>query len=330
MAIKEIMKDMYLVEVPLPGSPLKILNSYIVKGTERHLLIDVGYHVDEGEQVLNEALKYLGIMWEDVDIFLTHLHGDHTGLVARLKDRCGNIYISERDGTHVNLNGSEAYWQESMAVQSYMGIPKGQELPYEEHPGYRGGSGGRVEFCHLREGDKLVIGDYAFYVVSLPGHTPGQQGLHEREERILFCGDHILQKITPNINSWDAEHDYLGLFLENLQKVRKMDLRLLLPGHRALIEDHVTRVDELAAHHQNRLERIMEMLTEGEKTVYEVALGIKWDFGTSFFGDFPNEQKWFAGNEVYAHLEHLRALRKVKRSVKNKTFFYCLAEAEKR
>lgn len=328
MAMEEVMKDIYLVEVPLPGSPLKILNSYIVKGESRHLLVDVGYHADESEQALNDALAHLGMQWADTDVFLTHLHGDHTGLIERLKDRCGKIYISEEDGRHVNLNSSDAYWEAGMAMQSFMGMPAGQNLSYKEHPGYRGGVSGPVDFHYLREGDKLTVGPYTFSVVALPGHTPGQHGLYEEEEKILFCGDHILHKITPNINSWDTEHDYLGIFLGNLQKVREMEIKLLLPGHRALIRDHVTRIDELIAHHQSRLQRMKEILSEGEKTVYEVALGVKWDFGTSYFGDFPNEQKWFAGNEVYAHLEHLRALGEAERRVHDGTFYYCLTETE--
>lgn len=324
MAIEKVMDDIYLVEVPLPGSPLKILNSYIVKGRERHLMVDVGYNSDAGEQALNEAIAHLGIKWADTDIFLTHLHGDHTGLIGRLADRCGEIYIGEEDGFHVNMNNSDAYWEESMAAQSYLGMPKDQVLSYKEHPGYSGGVDRQIDFHYLKDGEELAVGSYTFSVIALRGHTPGQQGLYEKRAKILFGGDHILQKITPNINSWDPEHDYLGLFLENLQKVRKMEIELILPGHRGLIRDHVGRIDELIAHHQARLQRMTDILAEGEKTVYEVALGVKWDFGTSYFGDFPNEQKWFAGNEVYAHLEHLKAQGKAVCTIKDGTFYYHL------
>jgi hypothetical protein len=33
---------------------------------------------------------------------------------------------------------------------------------------------------------------------SFPGHSPGHIGLYERKHRLFFCGDHILDRITPN------------------------------------------------------------------------------------------------------------------------------------
>lgn len=321
----EILKDLYQVQVPLPGSPLKLLNSYIIKGKDRHLLIDVGYNADESEKAIKTVFHDLGIRLEDTDIFLTHLHGDHTGCIERLKHICKKIYISKYDGTAVNRTMTPEYWAEAMAVQQHMGIPKGQELPYLEHPGYRGGVTTRTEFTTVEDGDIITAGDYRFEVIDLRGHTPGLKGLHEKNEKILICGDHILNKITPNINSWDFVQDYLGFFLENLQKVRSMDLRLILPGHRTIITDYVTRIDELLEHHKKRLARILELLSEGEKTIYEISMGIKWDFATSFFGDFPNAQKWFAGNEVFAHLEHLRYSGKADYKIRDNTYFYYLS-----
>ena len=40
--MEEVLKGLYRIEVPLPRSPLKYLNSYVVKGKDRHLIIDTG------------------------------------------------------------------------------------------------------------------------------------------------------------------------------------------------------------------------------------------------------------------------------------------------
>jgi len=322
--MNEIIKNIYQVQVPLPGSPLKILNSYIIKGKDRHLLVDVGYNADESENAIKDAFDELGLKLEDTDIFLTHLHGDHTGCIERLKHVCQNIYISKFDGDAVNRTMTLEYWMEVMAVQEHMGIPQGQELPYLDHPGHRGGVTTYMELKTVNDGDLISVGDYTFEVINLKGHTPGLKGLYEKNEKILICGDHIINKITPNINSWDFENDYLGFFLDNLIKVRAMKLKFVLPGHRTIITDHVTRINELIAHHEKRLKRIIEVLSEGEKTIYDVSMRVEWDFGGGFFGDFPNEQKWFAGNEVFAHLEHLRVIGKVDYTVRDNTFFYYL------
>ena len=41
--IDEVMDGLYRIEVPLPNSPLKELNSYIIKGDDRNLIIDTGF-----------------------------------------------------------------------------------------------------------------------------------------------------------------------------------------------------------------------------------------------------------------------------------------------
>jgi glyoxylase-like metal-dependent hydrolase (beta-lactamase superfamily II) len=320
--MEEVLKDIYLVPVPLPGSPLKILNSYIVKGPDRNLLIDVGYNTDEGETALKTAFDALGLRLEDTDVFLTHLHGDHTGLVSRLNKICRDFYISEYDGESVNNCWKEEHWREPMELQLRIGVPPEQELRYMEHPGFRGGATDHTDFKTASDGMTFDIGDYKLEVMDLRGHTPGLKGLYDREKKILFGSDHILEKITPNINAWDLKKDYLGLFIDNLKKVKDMDIDLILPGHRTSIRDHARRVDELIAHHDNRLTSIMGELRDGEKNAYQIAMGVRWEFGTSFFEDFPKEQKWFASNEVLAHLEHLRVLGKVDYRVDEGTYLY--------
>ena len=45
--IEEIVANMYRTEIPLHGSPLQSLNSYIVKGEDRFLIIDTGFNRKE-------------------------------------------------------------------------------------------------------------------------------------------------------------------------------------------------------------------------------------------------------------------------------------------
>jgi glyoxylase-like metal-dependent hydrolase (beta-lactamase superfamily II) len=75
----KIEENIYCIPVTLPDSPLKSLNAYVVRGS-RNLLIDTGYRRKECLDCLMEGLGELGISMDDTDIFLTHLHSDHTGL----------------------------------------------------------------------------------------------------------------------------------------------------------------------------------------------------------------------------------------------------------
>jgi len=45
--IEEILPRLYKLEIPLLDSPLKVLNSYAIKGRERSLIIDTGWNREE-------------------------------------------------------------------------------------------------------------------------------------------------------------------------------------------------------------------------------------------------------------------------------------------
>ena len=70
--------------------------------------------------------------------------------------------------------------------------------------------------------------------MDLSGHSPGQIGLFDDNCGVMFCGDHVLDKISPNISTYDLETDYLALYLKNLKAIRNLPVRHLLTAHREL------------------------------------------------------------------------------------------------
>ena len=66
--VKQITEDIYSIGVPLSGNPLKELNSYWIRGTQRDLLIDTGFRCRECEDALREGLKELGSGSSRLDI----------------------------------------------------------------------------------------------------------------------------------------------------------------------------------------------------------------------------------------------------------------------
>ena len=55
--------------------------------------------------------------------------------------------------------------------------------------------------------------------------------------KFLFSGDHILNKITPNISFWEFKYeDILGTYLKNLDKVYNIDVNIIYSAHRGIIE----------------------------------------------------------------------------------------------
>jgi len=58
--VQEICPDLFLIEVPLPNSPLKSLNSYIIRSKDRHLVIDTGLNQKACYEALHSGLTHLG------------------------------------------------------------------------------------------------------------------------------------------------------------------------------------------------------------------------------------------------------------------------------
>ena len=68
----------------------------------------------------------------------------------------------------------------------------------------------------------------------------------------MFTGDHVLFDITPNITMWPNLPNALGRYLESLEKVRALPVKLALPGHRHT-GDLEARIQALFTHHRNRV-----------------------------------------------------------------------------
>ena len=77
--MKAVHSDIYRLEIPLPGNPLRAVNSYVIKGGERNLIIDTGMNREECREAIDAGLRELGIDLEITDLFITHMHADHPG-----------------------------------------------------------------------------------------------------------------------------------------------------------------------------------------------------------------------------------------------------------
>lgn len=315
---EEVFPDIHRIEVPLPRNPLKAINSYVVRGRDRFLVVDTGMNRPECLDVMRASLEVLAVDLSRTDFFITHGHSDHIGLVSALKTA----------GSHVFVNPVEAVrlldpdlWNGLAAAARTHGFPD-PEAAIDTHPGRRYLFGGRPHFTHLQEGDVLPIGKYSFRCVATPGHTPGHLCLYEAEAKILLSGDHILDTITPNISGWGREGDPLGEYLESLDKIAAYDIKLILPGHRNLILDHRRRIGELKEHHRRRIREVIGILGRERHTAYQAASRMTWDIDCARWEDFPIPQKWFATGEALAHLLHLERAGRVKKSWRERKAYF--------
>lgn len=311
--IAEIYPDIFKLEIPLPNNPLRALNSYIIKSEGRNLIVDTGFNTDEGRQALLSGMGEIGASLDRSDLLVTHLHSDHCGLAAALNREGAFVYAGETDGRMINEMTGPKYWTNLASYIRIFDLEK-DKVSFDDHPGYRYCPKETIEFRFVREGDRIEVGQYSFKIIDIPGHTPGHIGLYEPNHKLFLCGDHILDRITPNIAFWGFDRDILAVYFDSLRKIREYDIDYLLTAHRNIIRDHRRRIDELLAHHQKRLEEIKKIIHNEPVTIRNTAASMHWDLKHNNWEDFPNPQKWFAAGEAMSHLEHLYHTGRAERS----------------
>jgi glyoxylase-like metal-dependent hydrolase (beta-lactamase superfamily II) len=317
---EEIMTNLYRIIIPLPNSPLKDLNSYVIKAEDRNLIIDTGFNRNVCFEAMQEGLRDLDIDLTKTDFMLTHMHSDHTGLVSRLFTDTSKVYISRIDSLVFNENID---WSAMLDYALHNGFEVEELIKAaESHPGFKYRPKKIPEFSLLDDSNIFQIGDYRLKCLLTPGHTQGHICLYEEEKQLLFSGDHILYDITPHIESWSYEINSLKHYMESLNKVRTLPVKLVLPGHRNFFTDLVGRIDELKKHHEIRANEVLEVLGKNTMSAYDIAGGMTWDIDCETWEQFPITQKWFAVGEAIAHLLYLEHKGQIERHKGEKTDTY--------
>ncbi len=176
--MEQLSKDLWRLEIPLVGSPLKTLNSYLILGAERSLLIDTGFRQEPCREAMEQQLSALGVDRNRLDIFLTHLHSDHTGLAPELIPESGQIYISRADGPGVCEAADDHSWRRLYAAYVREGFSQ------EEADGFWNSNPAQTaapknwRFTPLEDGGTLFYGGHTLQCILTPGHTPGHMCLY--------------------------------------------------------------------------------------------------------------------------------------------------------
>ncbi|PXY26035.1 MBL fold metallo-hydrolase [Prauserella coralliicola] len=302
----------YRIPLPLPNDALRAVNVYALVHGDSLVLIDSGWALDAAQEQLETGLKGLGAGLADVSRFLvTHVHRDHYTLAVALRRKFGSkIALGLLEEPSLRITSDP----EAQPIQAQVRLLRraGAESVVEElAKAFKHRQRTESTFWEepdewLTPGRRTVLPGRELDVVHTPGHTAGHVVFADGAAGLMFSGDHVLPHITPSIGFQPAPpelplRDYLG----SLRVVRELPDMRMLPAHGPVSPSVHARVDELLAHHDQRLAETGETVASGAQTAYESALKLTWTRRERVLTELDAFNQMLAVLETGAHLDLL-------------------------
>lgn len=182
---------------------------------EQATLIDSGYvtHAEQTVDLVGHALAGRQL----ARLINTHSHSDHIGGNAALKAAYGCEII-----VPAGLHATIADWDEDALLLS----PLGQQNARFQHDGL------------ISDGAEIDMGGLSWQALAVPGHDMEALAYYNPERRILISGDALWENgfgvVFPELF---GEADGLRHTLETLEKLARLPIDVVIPGHGRPFDD---------------------------------------------------------------------------------------------
>ncbi len=269
-ASREVFPGIIHISLPVPFK-VEPVNVYFLAG-EIPTIIDTGVGTERTFEWLDKELRTFGFAAKEIrQVILTHGHIDHSGLSGK---------IHRLTGSPVLLHASE--WKEMKQVQ----YPTAENLK-DQFRAFRswGLAADQVkQFDSMRqalnklgtlplegirllnEGDVIQAGDHLLKPIFCPGHSAGSLCYYLTAGKVLFCGDHILARISPNpcvvLDKKGMAQSGLPMYIDSLDRLANYDVRMCLTGHGNSLSDLPGRIAAIKREHAERQQRFLAYLGE--------------------------------------------------------------------
>ncbi|HDS44789.1 MAG TPA: MBL fold metallo-hydrolase [Methanomicrobia archaeon] len=184
-------------------------NTFVISD-ERTILIDPGLGRYIGPRL--RALREDGIEPADIDLIaVTHLHPDHCGATAELK---------EITGAKIALHPLQVDYFEAMdeGSQDYLGVGIEQKFSAD-----------------LLLEERLSLGGLELEIIETPGHSPCSICFCAPARKFLICGDLVFEQ---GVGRTDLPFGDTGALKASIDRIARLDTELLLPGHGAVLHGY--------------------------------------------------------------------------------------------
>ncbi len=185
-------------------------NIYVIPG-RKTTIVDTGTGL-YSKQIVSD-IKEIIDPERIQQIIITHEHFDHCGGVRKLHD-----IISDSVKIMAHVDASDKIERGDSDFARMLGgvMPK---MPVD---------------VKLKESDSVEIGDETYRVIHTPGHSPGSMCLYAEKSKTLFSGDTVFSH--GSFGRYDFPGSDAGLLRDSIERLSKLDVEYLYPGHESIVE----------------------------------------------------------------------------------------------
>lgn len=312
------MPDVFSIKLPVPGRKPGPVNVYLFKGN-KNTIIDTGMVQTAG--LLKKALAEHAIGFSDIDqIIVTHGHPEHYGAAKKIVKAGRAKVIAHAEDRALIEKGFDAYSANYEHFLALVGIPPSIGVLL------------RLLFilfkrmadnCHvdllIRDGDEIGLGGYSARIIETPGHSKGSVCVFLEEEKVMFCGDTVIEHITPNAFIMMDDKEMLPVrrsqeeFYRSLKKIKTLSPSIIYSAHGKTISD----IDQIVAGYEKafteRKDHILSIIHGGEKHIYSIARRLFPEIG----GLRLPLEIFLSISEVYTAIQILQQERKISLNIRN-------------